>query len=130
YGYFVTGHPSLIEWRTYSPWWLADFLPSLQTEIGMALAWAGTILCYWPPRPLAAVRKRNTTSSKDCRKADPLRRSPTNCGLDAQSGEHSGAENAKKENHANDQKNRACKGRFLGDRINKKECNGHPNLCR
>jgi len=50
YGYFVTGQPSLVEWRAYTPWWVTDFLPDLQTEIGMALACAGTILCYWPPR--------------------------------------------------------------------------------
>jgi hypothetical protein len=26
YGYFVTGNPSLINWHTITPWWIADFL--------------------------------------------------------------------------------------------------------
>ena len=40
FGYFVTGHPSLIDWNAYTPWWIADFLPNIESEIGMALAYA------------------------------------------------------------------------------------------
>ena len=48
YGYFVTGHPSLIDWRAYTPWWIADFLPNIESEIGMALVCVGSVLVYWP----------------------------------------------------------------------------------
>jgi len=50
YGYYATGNPSFIDWHTYTPWGISDFLPNVQSEIGMALAWAGTVLVYWPPR--------------------------------------------------------------------------------
>ena len=26
YGYFAVGHQALIDWHTYTPWWIADFL--------------------------------------------------------------------------------------------------------
>jgi len=50
YGYFATGHPSLIEWHANSPWWIADFLPNIEAEIGMALICASMIPIYLPPR--------------------------------------------------------------------------------
>ena len=50
YGYFVTGHPSLIDWRANTPWWIADFLPNLESEIGMVLAFGGMVPIYWPRR--------------------------------------------------------------------------------
>jgi len=50
YGYFGTGAPSLIDWHTHTPWWVADFLPNLESEIGMTLLCLGTVLIYWPPR--------------------------------------------------------------------------------
>jgi len=27
YGYFVAGHPSIIDWHANAPWWIADDLP-------------------------------------------------------------------------------------------------------
>ena len=46
YGYFATGNPPLIDWHANTPGWIADFLPNIESEIGMALACAGTIpLC-------------------------------------------------------------------------------------
>jgi len=48
YGYSVTGAPPLIDWHTYTPWWIADFLPNIQSEIGMALICIGTAVVYWP----------------------------------------------------------------------------------
>ena len=48
YGYLVTGHPSLIDWRADTPWWIADFLPNIESEIGMALVCVGSVLVYWP----------------------------------------------------------------------------------
>jgi hypothetical protein len=48
YGYFVTGHPSLIDWRADTPWWIAEFLPNIESEIGMSLAFIGMVPIYWP----------------------------------------------------------------------------------
>ena len=49
YGYFfTTGNSSLIEWKATSPWWIADFLPTMEFEIGMALVFASMIPIYWP----------------------------------------------------------------------------------
>lgn len=50
YGYFVTGHPALVDWRRLTPWWLAEWLPNLEAEIGMALVFVGMVLYYWPSR--------------------------------------------------------------------------------
>jgi hypothetical protein len=50
YGYFATGNPSLINWHANTPWWIADFLPNIESEIGMVLAFAGMVPIYWPPR--------------------------------------------------------------------------------
>ncbi len=50
YGYFVTGHPSLIDWHRYTPWWIADYLPNIESEIGLAVVCLGTVIMYWPPR--------------------------------------------------------------------------------
>ena len=43
YGYFATGNPSLINWHANTPWWIADFLPNIESEIGMVLAFAGMV---------------------------------------------------------------------------------------
>jgi hypothetical protein len=48
YGYFVTGRPSLINWGAITPSWISEFLPNIESEIGMAVAFAGMILIYWP----------------------------------------------------------------------------------
>jgi hypothetical protein len=48
YGYFVAGNPSLIDWHAYTPWWIADYLPNIESEIGMVLVCVGTVLTYWP----------------------------------------------------------------------------------
>jgi hypothetical protein len=50
YGYLATGNPSFIDWHAYTPWWIADYLPSIESEIGMALVFAGMVPLYWPPR--------------------------------------------------------------------------------
>jgi hypothetical protein len=49
YGYLETGHPSLIDWHANTPWWIADFLPNIESEIGMALIIVGMGPIYWPP---------------------------------------------------------------------------------
>jgi hypothetical protein len=50
YGYFSTGDPSFIDWHSYTPWWIADFLPNIESEIGLTLICAGMVPIYWPPR--------------------------------------------------------------------------------
>jgi hypothetical protein len=50
YGYFALGNPSLIDWDALTPWWIADFLPNIQSEIGMGLVCVGMIPMYWPSR--------------------------------------------------------------------------------
>jgi hypothetical protein len=55
YGYFASGNPSLIDWHATTPWWIADFLPNVESEIGAALVFASMVLIYWPsgrPAPL------------------------------------------------------------------------------
>jgi hypothetical protein len=51
YGYFTVGHPPIIDWRAISPWWIAEFLPNVESEIGMVLMFAGMVPIYWPTRP-------------------------------------------------------------------------------
>lgn len=51
YGYLVSGSPPLVNWHEITPWWIADYLPNIQTEIGMALMLASMIPIYWPRRP-------------------------------------------------------------------------------
>jgi hypothetical protein len=48
YGYLVAGHPSLIDWHASAPWWIADFLPNIESEFGMLLCIAGMVPMYWP----------------------------------------------------------------------------------
>jgi protein-S-isoprenylcysteine O-methyltransferase Ste14 len=48
FGYFVTGHPSIINWHATTPWWIADYLPNVESEIGMVLVFAGLLPIYWP----------------------------------------------------------------------------------
>jgi hypothetical protein len=50
YGYFATGHPPLIDWRANTPWWIADYLPNIESEIGMVLVFASMVPIYWPSR--------------------------------------------------------------------------------
>jgi len=50
YGYFSAGHPSVFDWHATAPWWIADFLPNIESEIGMALVLAAMIPIYWPAR--------------------------------------------------------------------------------
>jgi len=52
YGYFSTGHPSLIDWHAHAPWWIADYLPNIESEIGIAIMFAAMIPIYWPPKKL------------------------------------------------------------------------------
>ena len=48
YGYFVGGHPPMVDWHARTPWWIADFLPNLECEIGMLVCVVGMVPMYWP----------------------------------------------------------------------------------
>jgi hypothetical protein len=50
YGYFATGNRSLVDWHANTLWWIADFLPNIESEIGLALAIIGMVPIYWPIR--------------------------------------------------------------------------------
>ena len=51
YGYFWSGHPALVDWHTYTPpRWIADFIPNMESEMGLALMLAAMIPMYWPSR--------------------------------------------------------------------------------
>ena len=50
YGYYVTGHAPFIDWQVHTPWWIADFLPNRESEIGMAVICVGSALTSWPPK--------------------------------------------------------------------------------
>jgi hypothetical protein len=50
YGYFVTGHPSVIDWKTDTPNWIAEFLPNIESEIGMVLVFVAMVPMYWPAK--------------------------------------------------------------------------------
>jgi hypothetical protein len=50
YGYLATGNPPLIDWNANAPWWIADYLPNIESEIGMVLVFAGMVPIYWPSR--------------------------------------------------------------------------------
>jgi fucose 4-O-acetylase-like acetyltransferase len=50
YGCFTTGYPSLVDWHANTPWWVADFLPNIESEVGMALVFGSMVPIYWSPR--------------------------------------------------------------------------------
>ena len=53
YGFFATGNPSLGDSGALTPWWIADFLPNIECEIGMVLVVAGMVPLYWPTQTRA-----------------------------------------------------------------------------
>jgi hypothetical protein len=49
YGYLVaTGNSPVIDWQANTPWWIADYLPNIEAEIGMVLMFVSMIPLYWP----------------------------------------------------------------------------------
>lgn len=48
FGYFMMGHPKFFDWSAIAPWWIADFLPNAESEIGVALMLASIVPMYWP----------------------------------------------------------------------------------
>ena len=52
YGYLWGGNYTLINWDSTPARWIADFLPNIEAEIGMALMIVSMVLIYWPTRKL------------------------------------------------------------------------------
>ena len=50
FGYFATGHASFFNWQANTPTWIADYLPNLEAELGMALMFASMVPLYWPSK--------------------------------------------------------------------------------
>jgi hypothetical protein len=50
YGYFTTGNKSFINWHASAPWWIADYLPNIESEFGMMLVILSFVPLYWPSR--------------------------------------------------------------------------------
>ena len=48
YGYLATGNPPIFDWQVNTAWWISDFLPNVESEIGMALVFVGMVPIYWP----------------------------------------------------------------------------------
>src|SRR5262249_38474060 len=46
YGYFVVGHPSLLDWSSFSPVWVSSFIPHFEADIGMVVSVTGMIVAY------------------------------------------------------------------------------------
>ena len=51
YGYLSTQNiPPFLDWRNFSPWWIADFIPNVQAELGIAVMLVSMIPIYWRHR--------------------------------------------------------------------------------
>jgi hypothetical protein len=47
YGYLATGNPPIFDWQANTAWWISDFFPNVESEIGMALVFVGMVPIYW-----------------------------------------------------------------------------------
>ena len=43
YGLLVTGTAPLIDWKSNAPWWIADYLPNMELELGLVLVCLGSL---------------------------------------------------------------------------------------
>jgi len=43
FGYFVTGHPAVLDWPSFAPSWISAFLPNFESELGMLVSLAGVV---------------------------------------------------------------------------------------
>ena len=59
YGYFGPANASFVDWKALTPWWIADYLPNREAELGIALMCIGMVPLYWPPA------KSRTDSTKE-----------------------------------------------------------------
>ena len=47
YGYFVSGTHPLVAWGDHLPTWASEWLPNLESELGMILVVIGSLPIYW-----------------------------------------------------------------------------------
>ena len=53
--------PPNIDWKSNAPWWIADYLPNMASELGLVLVCIGMISFYWP-RSIKNSRDRKSAS--------------------------------------------------------------------
>jgi len=49
FGCLRAGHAPVFDWKAATPWWISNFIPNLEAELGMALMFASMIPIYWRP---------------------------------------------------------------------------------
>lgn len=59
YGYLITGNPPMINWHSITPWWIANFLPNIETEIGTAIVIVSMIPIYCRPGRNGGIEREN-----------------------------------------------------------------------
>ena len=47
YGYLGTGTKPLVDWASISPWWIADFMPNFEAEMGMLVMCIAMVPVCW-----------------------------------------------------------------------------------
>jgi hypothetical protein len=47
YGYFVGDRPPFVPWPSLVPHWISEWLPNMESEIGMLLLVFGSLPLYW-----------------------------------------------------------------------------------
>ena len=47
FGYLSAGHVSVIDWDVAKSWWISNFVPNLEAELGLALMFASMVPIYW-----------------------------------------------------------------------------------
>jgi hypothetical protein len=47
FGYMSAGYASAFDWDVVTPWWISNFVPNLEAELGLALMFASMIPIYW-----------------------------------------------------------------------------------
>jgi hypothetical protein len=48
FGYLSIGHASVFDWGVAMPWWISNFVPNREAELGLALMFASMVPIYWP----------------------------------------------------------------------------------
>ena len=38
----------VLDWAGTTPWWIAEFVPNLEAELGLALSFLALVPIYWP----------------------------------------------------------------------------------
>jgi hypothetical protein len=50
YGYLMPTGATWVDWKANTPWWISDYIPSKESELGLALMCIGMVPLYWPTR--------------------------------------------------------------------------------